>query len=93
MIDVAAVRINSGLTYSQIGKAIGVSRHAVRSWEAGAPMGSTHAARFSELADAVSGIEGPPEDVRSALLSSGVIDAMRRNASPEGSRIHFEGEI
>lgn len=75
---------HSGLTWDQIGRALGVSRRAVHMWASGGRMNQSHAGLLREFAARVREVEGAtPERTRAALFAidpSGysIIDAFRR---------------
>lgn len=60
----------SGLTWDQLGRALGVSRRAVHMWAAGGRINSTNAEHLNELVGIVRQMQSEhPSDVRAVLLS------------------------
>jgi hypothetical protein len=60
----------SGLTWDQLGRALGVSRRAVHMWATGGRINSTNAEHLNELVGVVRQVQSEhPSDVRAALLA------------------------
>jgi transcriptional regulator with XRE-family HTH domain len=69
---VGHLRQQSGLTWNELARALGVSRRAVHHWAAGQRLSEHHARRVEELAMLISNIGAPtPDQTRAALLSPG----------------------
>jgi len=61
---------SSGLTWEQLGRALGVSRRAVHLWATGGRINSINAEHLQELVGIVRRVEAKnPDDVRTALLA------------------------
>lgn len=70
--EIVWTKENSGLTWDQLGKVLGVSRRAVHMWATGARMNQTHAERLREFSAAVrANLGATPDETRAALLSIG----------------------
>ncbi len=69
---VRRIRASSGLTWDELGRALGVSRRAVHAWANGGRLNQVHAARLGALAELVEGLgEETPERARAALYAPG----------------------
>ena len=82
--EVLWVKENSGLTWDQLGKVLGVSRRAVHLWANGGRMNETNAEVLRNFAAAVAGRQGgSPDETRAALLArkggiDSIVDTFRR---------------
>lgn len=67
---VRALQTRSGLTWNELGRALGVSRRTVHNWSSGKRISERHAKRLEEFAQLIQQVGGPtPNDTRLRLIS------------------------
>ncbi|MBE3079420.1 helix-turn-helix domain-containing protein [Clavibacter michiganensis] len=67
---ITQIKVLSGLTADQIGRALGVSRRSVQNWLAGNAVASFHEESVSRLLSVISGLPAHNADERRKLLLS-----------------------
>ena len=83
----------SGLTWDQLGRALGVSRRAVHMWATGSRINSVNAEHLNQLVGIVQKVESEhPSDLRAALLAPriggrSIFDDFRARTQPTPGNI------
>lgn len=90
---VKSLRVESGLTWDQLGRLFGVSRRAMHLWASGGRMNAAHAEALSAILEVVRNLPGSGTiDPREALLRPGagghsVYDELRDRFAPDEDAI------